>query len=115
AFHSCGVGAPTVFIVRFPSGTFYHPGDTGLFASMKLFGQLYKPDLFFAPIGSYYVCDVHQAAMATEIIKPRVVIPMHYDTFPVIQADPAEFKRLVNKQVPEVKVEIIKPGEIVEV
>ena len=115
AFHSCGVGAPTGFIVRFPSGTFYHPGDTGVFASMKLFGQLYKPDVAFLPIGSYYVMDVRQAAVATELIKPRVVIPMHYDTFPVIQADPAEFKRLVNKQVPEVKVAIIKPGEIVEV
>jgi L-ascorbate metabolism protein UlaG (beta-lactamase superfamily) len=82
---------------------------------MKLFGQLYKPDVAFLPIGSYYVMDVHQAATATELIKPRVVIPMHYDTFPVIQADSAEFKRLVNKQVPEVKVEIVKPGESVEV
>jgi L-ascorbate metabolism protein UlaG (beta-lactamase superfamily) len=82
---------------------------------MKLFGQLYKPDVAFLPIGSYYVMDVRQAAVATELIKPRVVIPMHYDTFPVIQADPAEFKRLVNKQIPEVKVEIIKPGESVEV
>ena len=53
--------------------------------------------------------------MATDLIKPRVVIPMHYDTFPAIQADPAEFKRLVNKQVPEAKVEIVKPGESVEV
>jgi L-ascorbate metabolism protein UlaG (beta-lactamase superfamily) len=115
AFHSCGMGAPTGFVVRFPSGTFYHPGDTSVFASMKLFGQLYKPDVAFLPIGSYYTMDVHQAAMATELIRPRVVIPMHYDTFPVIQADPAEFKRLVNKQVPETKVEIVKPGESVEV
>lgn len=115
AFHSCGVGAPTGFVVRFSSGTFYHPGDTGVFASMKLFGQLYKPDVAFLPIGSYYVMDVHQAALATELIKPRVVIPMHYDTFPVIKADPKKFKELVSKLSPDVRTEILQPSESVDV
>ncbi len=114
AFHSCGVGAPTGFIVRFPGGTFYHPGDTGVFASMKLFGQLYKPDVFFAPIGSYYVSDIHQAELAVELVKPRIVIPMHYDTFPVIKADPKKFKELVSKSSPDVQTEILRPGESVE-
>ncbi len=115
AFHSCGVGAPTGFIVRFPSGTFYHPGDTGVFASMKLFGQLYKPDVFFVPIGSYYVSDIHQAELAVELVKPRIVIPMHYDTFPVIKADPKKFKELVSKSSPDVQTEILRPGESVDV
>ncbi len=115
AFHSCGVGAPTGFIVRFSSGTFYHPGDTGVFASMKLFGQLYKPDVFMVPIGSYFVSDIHQAELAVELVKPRIVIPMHYDTFPVIKADPKKFKELVSKSSPDVQTEILRPSESVDV
>lgn len=115
AFHSCGVGAPTGFIVKFPNGSFYHPGDTGLFATMELFGELYQPDLFLACIGSYYVMDVHQAAIATKLLKPKVVIPMHYDTFPAIKADPKKFEKLVNEKSPGTKVEIVTPGESVDI
>jgi L-ascorbate metabolism protein UlaG (beta-lactamase superfamily) len=115
AFHSSGVGAPTGFIVRFPSGSFYHPGDTGVFSSMGLFAELYSPiDLFLAPIGSYFVMDVHQAALATKLLKPRNVIPMHYDTFPVIEANPEKFKALVSEASPDTKMTIIKPGESVD-
>ena len=115
AFHSCGVGAPTGFIVKFPNGSFYHPGDTGLFATMELFGELYSPEVFFCPIGSYYVMDIHQAAVATKLLKPKVVIPMHYDTFPAIKADPKEFEKLVAEKSPGTKVEIVSPGELVEI
>jgi L-ascorbate metabolism protein UlaG (beta-lactamase superfamily) len=116
AFHSSGVGAPTGFIVRFPSGSFYHPGDTGVFASMSLFAELYSPiDLFLSPIGSYFVMDVHQAALATKLLKPRNVIPMHYDTFPVIEANPEKFKALVSETSPDTNVIILKPGEETEI
>ncbi|TFG28982.1 metal-dependent hydrolase [Candidatus Thorarchaeota archaeon] len=110
AFHSCGTGAPTGFIVKFPSDSFYHPGDTGLFATMELFGELYQPDVFMVPIGSYYTSDVRQAALATKLVKPKVVIPMHYNTFPVIEADPEKFRDAVGETAPEVKVEILVPG-----
>lgn len=115
AFHSCGIGAPTGFIVKFPSGTFYHPGDTGLFATMELFGELYPLDVFMAPIGSYYVMDVNQAAMATKLLKPKFVIPMHYDTFPAIKADPKEFEKLVLDKSPGTKVKTIVPGESIDI
>ena len=111
AFHSCSTGFPTGFIVHLPGGTFYHPGDTGVFSDMALFRELYNIDLFFTPIGSYYTQDIVQAAKSVELVKPKVVIPMHYDTFPVISADPDEFSRLVAKNSPDVKVEILKPGE----
>ncbi len=115
AFHSCGVGAPTGFIVKFPNGSFYHPGDTGLFATMELFGELYKPEVFFCPIGSYYTMDIHQAAVATKLLKPKVVIPMHYDTFPAIKADPKEFGKLVAEKSPRTKVEIVTPGKSLDI
>jgi L-ascorbate metabolism protein UlaG (beta-lactamase superfamily) len=116
AFHSCGVGAPTGFVVRFPSGTFYHAGDTGVFSSMSLFAELYSPiDLALIPIGSYFTCDVHQATLATKLLKPKNVIPMHYDTFPVIEANPEKFKHLVSKTSPDTNVIIMKPGESTEI
>ncbi|MHA2157340.1 MAG: metal-dependent hydrolase [Candidatus Thorarchaeota archaeon] len=86
AFHSAGVGAPTGFIVRFPSSSFYHPGDTGVFASMELFAELYSPlDLFLSPIGSYFTSDIHQAELMVKLLKPKNVIPMHYNTFPDLE------------------------------
>lgn len=115
AFHSCGIGAPTGFIVKLPNGSFYHPGDTGLFATMELFGELYKPDLFLACIGSYYTMSIEQAAAATKLVKPKVVIPMHYDTFPAIKADPKEFEKLVSEKSPGTKVKIVTPGESLDI
>ncbi|MFW9792810.1 MAG: metal-dependent hydrolase [Candidatus Thorarchaeota archaeon] len=115
AFHSSGVGAPTGFIVRFPSSSFYHPGDTGVFSSMSLFAELYSPiDLFLSPIGSFYTMDVHQAALAVKLLKPSNVIPMHYNTFPVIETSPEKFKALVSETSPDTNVIIIKPGESTE-
>jgi L-ascorbate metabolism protein UlaG (beta-lactamase superfamily) len=111
AFHSCGIGAPTGFIVKLPCGTVYHPGDTGIFSDMELFGKMYGIDLLMIPIGSYYVCGPQEAAWATKLVKPKVVIPMHYNTFPVIEQDPREFEVLVGKMISEVKVETMNPGD----
>ncbi len=110
AFHSCTLGTPTGFIVRMPSGTFYHPGDTGLFGDMKLFGELYGIDLFFVPIGSYYVMGIKEAVKAVELVNPKVSIPMHYDTFPVIAANAKQFYQKVTDKGKS-KVEIMKPGD----
>jgi L-ascorbate metabolism protein UlaG (beta-lactamase superfamily) len=83
---------------------------------MELFAELYSPlDLFLSPIGSYFTMDIHQAALATKLLKPRNVIPMHYDTFPVVQANPEKFKALVSERSPDTKVIIIKPGESTEI
>jgi L-ascorbate metabolism protein UlaG (beta-lactamase superfamily) len=115
AFHSCGKGAPTGFIVQTPEGTFYHAGDTGIFSSMELFGEMYPLNVALLPIGSYYTMDTKQAAHATKMLKPKYVIPMHYDTFPVVKADPEEFKQLVSDSSPKTAVKVLKPGESVEI
>lgn len=59
--------------------------------------------------------DIHQAALATKLLKPRNVIPIHYDTFPEIEANPEKFKHLVSETSPDTKVIIIKPGESIEI
>ncbi|MCF2137209.1 MAG: metal-dependent hydrolase [Candidatus Thorarchaeota archaeon] len=111
AFHSCGKGAPTGFVVTFPSGSFYHAGDTGVFASMELIRELYHPDVALLPIGGYYTMDVQQATLATKLLGPKYVIPMHYNTFPVINADPADLQKAVKEQQLGAEVKILTPGE----
>lgn len=115
AFHGSGVpgGHACGFMVRFFGRTIYHTGDTGIFGDMKLLADLEPVDLAFVPIGGNYTMDTDDAAVAVSLIRPKVVIPMHYDTFPLIKADPLAFKNKVEVQVPDTRVEILRPGESV--
>jgi L-ascorbate metabolism protein UlaG (beta-lactamase superfamily) len=110
ATHSSNRGVPVGFIVRGLDLSFYHAGDTGLFSEMSFIGELYKPDVTMLPIGGHFTMGIREAVKAVELIKPKIVIPMHYNTFPVIQADPLVFKKLVEEYM-TVKVVVLKPGE----
>ena len=68
-------------------------------------------DVALLPIGGNFVMDVEDAAKAVKMIRPKMAIPMHYGTFPAIDADPEEFKRLVSGVC---KVVILQPGERLE-
>ena len=68
----------------------YHAGDTALHYDMKLLEDE-KIDLAFLPIGDNFTMWIKDAIKAVEFIKPKMVVPMHYDTFDVIKADPVKF------------------------
>lgn len=106
---SCG--SPVGFVVEMDGVKVYHTGDTGLFSDMKLIGELYEPDLMLLPIGDFYTMGIREAVKAVEFVKPKVAIPMHYRTFPLIDTDPMEFKKLAEKFC---KVVVLKPGESYE-
>ena len=112
AWHTSGLGDPTGIIVRMDGVTIYHAGDTGLFYDMKLIGELFKPDVALLPIGGRFTMDVLQASKAVEFVSPKYVIPMHYNTFDFVKADPEKFLKLVGDKA---KVIILKPGETFEV
>lgn len=112
AFHTCNIGVPCGFVVKTPELTVYHAGDTGLFGDMKFIGEFYKVDVAFLPIGSCYTMGPRESARAVELVKPRIVVPIHYQAFPSIQKDPNEFKTLVGSNG---EVRILKPGESMEV
>ncbi|MCS7123812.1 MAG: metal-dependent hydrolase [Candidatus Bathyarchaeota archaeon] len=114
AFHTSSKGAPTGVVVEGEGKTVYHAGDTGLFMDMKLIGQLYKPDLALLPIGGYYTMGALEAAEAVKLLKPKVVVPMHYKTFPVLAQSVDEFVEKVKKRAPRVKVVVLNPGESFE-
>jgi len=112
AFHSSGVGSPSGFIVRLTDdNTIYYAGDTGVFSSMELFNELYDINLALLPIGSVFTMDPAQAALATRLLQPDVVIPMHYGTFPILVETADEFIELVSKESIDTEVKPINPGE----
>jgi len=112
AFHSTATGAPCGYIIKLEDGTtIYHAGDTGLFDSMKVFGELYKIDVALLPIGSVFTMDPLQAAWAVKMISPKKVIPIHYKTFPILIQDAKEFVDLTKREAPNVEVVVLNPGQ----
>jgi len=111
ATHSSSRGVPVGFIVKGRDMCFYHAGDTGLFSEMEIIGELYAPEIAMLPIGGHFTMGIREAVKAVELIKPKIAIPMHYNTFPVIQADPLVFKKLVEERT-KTRVVVLKPGEI---
>jgi len=89
------IGTATGMILFVQDKIIYHTGDTGLFLDMKLVGEFYAVDYLLAPIGDNFTMGIEDAVRACTFIKPNWVIPMHYNTFDAIKADPEEFKQKV--------------------
>ena len=105
-------GDPCGFVVEMEDGRrLYHAGDTGLFSDLALIGELYRPEVACLPIGSHYVMGPREAAKACELLKPEVVIPMHYGTFPLLTGTPEDFKRELSARGVSVLVKVLSPGE----
>ena len=114
AFHTIAGVAPVGYIFTFPSGyTVYHAGDTGVFGTMGIFGELYDIDLALLPAGSLYTMDKKQAAYAAKLLKAKAVIPMHWGTFPVLAQSMDDFPAEVAKQAPGARAIVMKPGETI--
>jgi L-ascorbate metabolism protein UlaG (beta-lactamase superfamily) len=71
----------------------WHMGDTGIFGDMKFISEYYKPDLVMVPIGGNFTMAPDDAAHALrDMIKPKMVIPMHYNSNPLAKGTLAEFQ-----------------------
>ncbi len=86
------MGNPCGFLVTLGEKTVYHAGDTGLFLDMQLIGEMNPITVALLPIGDNFTMGVDDAVKACEFIKPQWTVPMHYNTFDVIAADPHSFK-----------------------
>lgn len=106
-------GSAASFLITLKDGTkIYHAGDTGLFYDMKnIIGEIYKPDICLVPIGDKFTMGPFEAALASMWYNPKVVIPMHYNTFPPIEQDTTIFSNFVNQLNPNIDVVIMNPGE----
>ncbi len=87
-------GAPMGFVIQeFGSLTIYHAGDTGVFQNMSLISELYHPNIDLLPIGGVYTMGPMEAARAAKLLQARVVVPMHFGTFPALAGTPEQLKK----------------------
>ncbi|MCL1630619.1 metal-dependent hydrolase [Sporolactobacillus sp. CPB3-1] len=89
-------GMPAGLLLKIEEKTIYHAGDTALFSDMKWIGDRYAIDLAFLPIGDNYTMGPEDALQAAKWIKAKTVVPIHYNTFPVIQQDAGWFADQLN-------------------
>ncbi|KMK74544.1 metal-dependent hydrolase [Alkalihalobacillus pseudalcaliphilus] len=84
-------GMPAGILFSAEDKTIYHAGDTGLFSDMKLIGERNTIDIAFLPIGDNFTMGPEDAATAADWVRAKKVVPMHYNTFPVIEQDGQAF------------------------
>src|SRR5690606_7972490 len=88
-------GMPAGILFKAEGKTIYHAGDTELFGDMELIGKRNDIDVAFLPIGDFFTMGPEDAAYAAELLGAKIVVPIHYDTFPPIKQDPEDFKAMV--------------------
>lgn len=105
------LGMPMGVILTLENKTIYHTGDTGLFSDMKLIAERHPVDVCFVPIGDNFTMGIEDASYAINtLIQPKISVPIHYNTFPLIEQNPEDFKNAVTHG----QVQILKPGQSVQ-
>ncbi|MBS4176046.1 metal-dependent hydrolase [Lederbergia citrea] len=105
------MGMPAGVLFMAEGKTIYHAGDTALFSDMKLIGERHPINLAFLPIGDNFTMGPEDAALAAKFTNAKMVVPIHFDTFPPIKQDPQSFIDLLED---EINGKIMKPGDLVE-
>ncbi|MFH0885837.1 MAG: MBL fold metallo-hydrolase [Candidatus Diapherotrites archaeon] len=108
---------PLSFLLEFNGMKLFHAGDTELLDELEHI----KTDIALLPIGGgpeqtteLTTMDIIDAVKATKSIKPKVVIPMHYNTFETIKVDPQDFKARIEKSNLKTQVRVMAPGEKIQ-
>jgi L-ascorbate metabolism protein UlaG (beta-lactamase superfamily) len=102
-------GVPAGLVVRMGGKTLYFAGDTCLFGDMALIGEE-GLDLAALPIGDHFTMGPADAVKAVKLLAPKVVVPCHYNTFPLIEQDPHAFAKAVEEQT-SARCVVLQPGE----
>jgi L-ascorbate metabolism protein UlaG (beta-lactamase superfamily) len=121
ADHSCGImdgdqiiygGEACGFVVEFETGLrIYHAGDTAVFGDMQIIRELYAPQVALLPCGDHFVMGPREAAYAANLLRPKLIVPMHFGTFPPLVGRPDHFRK--NVEVLGIELLEMKPGETV--
>ncbi|MFZ7134249.1 MAG: metal-dependent hydrolase [Eubacteriales bacterium] len=105
-------GGAVGYVIRTPDDiSIYHAGDTDIFMDMQLIECRYHPDIALLPIGGRFTMDWESAVIACKMLKPKMVIPMHYNTNPFIKCDVNLFIERMKEELPDIKVVVLKPGD----
>jgi L-ascorbate metabolism protein UlaG (beta-lactamase superfamily) len=120
ADHSCGIqeddgtiiygGEACGYVLEFENGLkLYHAGDTNVFGDMHIIRELYAPDVACLPIGDLFTMGPREVAYACQLLRPKVVVPMHFGTFPALTGNPRDLEK-VSEDL-GIHVMALKPGE----
>src|SRR5947208_16191415 len=105
-------GNPTGLIIELRvCPTVYHTADTDLFSDMALVSRFNDIDIMLVCIGDHFTMGPARAAEAVKLVNPRVVIPMHYGTFPVLTGTPEVFDRELKACKVNAELRVMKVGE----
>jgi L-ascorbate metabolism protein UlaG (beta-lactamase superfamily) len=121
AVHSSGIedggqviygGEPCGFVVTLEDGTrLYHAGDTAVHSDMALIGELYAPEIALLPIGDLYTMSPREAAVAARLLRPNLLVPAHYGTFPALTGTPDALREELKRLDVACEVVALAPGE----
>ena len=108
AVHAAHALPAAGYVVQLDGYTIYHAGDTALYGDMKYIGDEFELDLALLPIGDRFTMGPREAARATALLRPRFVVPMHFNGRPELESDPEEFRLLVADAA---EVRLLQPGD----
>jgi L-ascorbate metabolism protein UlaG (beta-lactamase superfamily) len=104
-------GSPAGFLLTLEDGVVYFAGDTGLFSDMQLIGEV-GIDLAVLPIGDNFTMGPDDALRAVQILRPKRVVPNHFNTWPPIEVDAYAWAEQV-KALTSAEPLVVPPGESV--
>jgi L-ascorbate metabolism protein UlaG (beta-lactamase superfamily) len=109
-------GEPASYLIKIGSKILFHAGDTMLFEDLRSYSKYFgKIDVAMLPIGGFFTMDVNQAKIALEYLKPKILVPMHYNTFPQIRVNERSLKDLVDSaETLGIEAVLLQPGEALE-
>jgi L-ascorbate metabolism protein UlaG (beta-lactamase superfamily) len=107
-------GNPTGLVITLHDGpTIYHTGDTDLFSDMVLVKRFHQIDVMLVCIGDHYTMGPARASEAVKLVAPKMVIPMHYETFPELTGTPDVFERELKKRKVKARLRVMQVGETI--
>ncbi len=106
-------GNPCGYVLTIPGApTIYIAGDTAIFSDMKLYSELYAPEIAVLPIGDNFTMGPKHAALAAKYLGAKTVVPIHYGTFPALTGTSEELKRQLEGS--GIQVVAPRPGDLVQ-
>ena len=109
------LGEPVGFVLHFSNKlSLYIAGDTCAFAGMSLIADLFQPDVAILPIGDRFTMGPRGAALATQLLKPKAVVPCHYGTFPLLTGTPDALKNAFEARNVDAEILVCEPGQTLE-
>jgi len=103
-------GAPVGYIVTIANGRrVYFAGDTGVFLDMQRFAR--EPiSVAVLPIGDNFTMGPDESIEAIQLLRPEIVLPSHFNTWPVIAQDADAWAERVRRETKSRPV-VLRPGE----